>query len=305
MAGPLPHRACGRVLLVRGRAAERRGARRWHSTRSSGRSGRADGFDLARRVFGSGVEPVEVEVVDLSLDHHGSFDLTLSSESSTTYAIRSLLWSGGRDPHAHARTRSHVDLRLSEAARRSFLTRWRADERTQRIGGASILAAIEAMLHVVGSRGQNDIVFTARAAIEGCDRPAAKERRPGFFAAARQGGAVFTRSRTLSPLLMWKEPARSSRLLRRRCLPCEQRRALASRPRAGACAVSSVRQRSREGGDCGRAERVEVAARRLRRPRAAARMSEQATGVPRIIASSTGRPKPSASDGSTKHVAAR
>jgi tRNA (mo5U34)-methyltransferase len=57
--------------------AERRGAERVVAFDSYMWQVRGrDGFDLARRVLGSDVEPVEAEVVDLSPEH-GSFDLTL------------------------------------------------------------------------------------------------------------------------------------------------------------------------------------------------------------------------------------
>lgn len=81
--------------------AERRGAARvvaadWYSWRGVGwgtENGKA-GFELARDALGSRVEDVEIDVMDLSPERVGTFDVVLFLGVLTTYATRSSHWNG-------------------------------------------------------------------------------------------------------------------------------------------------------------------------------------------------------------------
>jgi tRNA (mo5U34)-methyltransferase len=171
--------------------AERRGAERVVAFDSyiwqvRGRTG----FDLARRVLGSEVEPVEMEVVDLSPEH-GSFDLTLFL--GVLYHLRDPLLALERVASITRNMlvlESHVDLLGSRRPAGAFYPGAELMNDPTNWWGLNP-PAIEAMLRVVGfSRVRRICVSPLRRRLWDGTRLRLRNQA-GFFASTRQGRAVF------------------------------------------------------------------------------------------------------------------
>jgi tRNA (mo5U34)-methyltransferase len=171
--------------------AERRGAERVVAFDSYMWQVRGrDGFDLARRVLGSDVEPVEAEVVDLSPEH-GSFDLTLFL--GVLYHMRHPLLALERVASITQNTlvlESHVDLLGSRRPAGAFYPGAELMNDPTNWWGLNP-PAIEAMLRVVGfSRVRTISVSPLRRRLWDGTRLRLRNQA-GFFEGLRQGRAVF------------------------------------------------------------------------------------------------------------------
>jgi tRNA (mo5U34)-methyltransferase len=149
-----------------------------------------DGFDLAKRVLGSKVEPMEVEVVDLSPEH-GTFDLTLFL--GVLYHMRHPLLALERVASITREMlilETHVDFLGVRRPAGAFYpeTELRGDPTNW--WGLNP-AAVEAMLRVVGfSRVRRVSVSPVRSRLTEAARLRLRGRSP-FTQTARQGRAVF------------------------------------------------------------------------------------------------------------------
>jgi tRNA (mo5U34)-methyltransferase len=147
-------------------------------------------FDLARRVLGSQVEPVEVEVIDLSPEH-GSFDLTLFL--GVLYHMRHPLLALERVASITRNMlvlESHVDLLGSRRPAGAFYPGAELMNDPTNWWGLNP-PAIEAMLRVVGfSRVERISVTPYRKRVGEAARLRLRNQA-AFFARTRQGRAIF------------------------------------------------------------------------------------------------------------------
>lgn len=147
-------------------------------------------FDLARRVLASDVEPVEVEVLDLSPEH-GSFDLTLFL--GVLYHMRHPLLALERVASITQNMlvlESHVDLLGTRRPAGVFYPGTELMDDPTNWWGLNP-PAIEAMLREVGfSRVQRISVSPLRQRLWAGTRLRLRNQA-GFLASTRQGRAVF------------------------------------------------------------------------------------------------------------------
>ena len=172
--------------------AERRGARVvatdtavWHNPHIGRR-----GFDLARRVLGSSVEDREVDVLDLSPESVGTFDLVLFL--GVLYHLPNPLLALERVASVTKRQlimETHVDLLGTRRAAAAFYPGDELQDDVSNWWGPN-LAGAKGMLEAVGF-SRVDVVFVSSWATR--IARAAKHRTQGkpALVAVRQGRAVF------------------------------------------------------------------------------------------------------------------